>query len=144
MASFKVEGLAELIEGFGDISSIPDHVIDEMLNAEADVAVKAQKKSAETMLRGPYAHNPVQLAGAIKKARVKATSDGKSISIYFAGSRKRGKSEATNAEIAFVNEFGKRGQPARPFIKKANEECADDAVKAATEVHNAFLKSKNL
>ena len=39
--------------------------------------------------------------------------------ITFDGTRKRGNTITRNAEIAFVNEYGKRGQDARPFMKTA-------------------------
>ena len=47
------------------------------------------------------------------------------------------------AEVAFVDEFGKQGQPARPFIQTANEKAADPAIDAAARVYDDFLKSKN-
>ena len=46
--------------------------------------------------------------------------------ISFTGTRRRGNTTTRNAEIAFVNEYGKKGQPARPFIGTAmsrNEEA---------------------
>lgn len=144
MAYFKVEGLDDLAKDFENISTLPSEVIDEMLNAEADVVVAAQKRTAKSMLSGPYAHSPVLIASSIKKSKVKKNSDGASIQIQFVGSRKRAGSTSTKAEIAFVNEFGKRGQNPRPFIETANEECADDAVQAALNVYDAHLKTKNL
>lgn len=61
--------------------------------------------------------------------------------VYPQGTNERGN---RNAEVAFINEFGKHGQPARPFIKTANEEAADTAVEAAAKVYDKYLKSKNL
>lgn len=142
MAYFKVEGLADLIEDFGNIASLPEDVIDEMLNAEADVAVKAQKRTAQSMLHGKFYTG--DLAKSIDKTKVKKTRDGASIQIVFKGSRTRHGGMSTNAEIAVVNEFGKRGQDPRAFIKTANEECADEAVGEAGKVYDAYLKSKNL
>ena len=51
-----------------------------------------------------------------------------------------------NAAVAFINEFGapQRGIQARPFIQTANELSADEAVKAAEDVYDKYLKSKNL
>jgi HK97 gp10 family phage protein len=142
MAFFEVDGLADLIEDFEDIASLPEDVIDDMLNAEADVVAKTQKRTAESMLHGKYYTG--DLAKSIKKSKVMKNSDGASIRIQFIGTRKRGEAVSTNAEVAFVNEFGKRGQSPRPFIKTANDECAGEAVEKATEIHDAFLKSKNL
>ena len=73
--------------------------------------------------------------------------DGQEISVYPQGSRTRGrykKSTTRNAEIAFVNEYGKRGQKARPFIRDANAESESKMEKAAFRIYDNYLKSKNL
>lgn len=55
-----------------------------------------------------------------------------------------------NAEVAFINEFGKsgkhgkKGQPARPFIRTANEAAEERATEAEEKVYNDFLNGKNL
>jgi hypothetical protein len=141
MASFKVDGMAELSEFFENMAAMPQSVIDKMLHAQADVVVKAQKRTAKSMLKGPYAHNPVKLAESISKGKIKNTKDGKSLHIVFKGSRKRGNTTTPNAEIAFLNEFGKRGQNPRPFIKTANENCADEALDASGKVFDDFIES---
>ena len=76
-----------------------------------------------------------------KKLKVKMA--GKALYVYPNGSRCDG-SRRRVTEVAFVNEFGKEGQPARPFIGTANARKGDEAVKAAAEVYDKFLKSKNL
>ena len=61
---------------------------------------------------------------------LKLTADGGHQDITFSGTRPRGNKRVRNAEIAFINEYGRRGQPARPFIGKAmtaNEEKIADA-----------------
>lgn len=69
--------------------------------------------------------------------------NGRAIYVYPKGTRKHGNKRRA-AEVAFVNEFGKAGQPARPFIQTANEKAADAATDAAARVYDSFLKSKNL
>ena len=49
-----------------------------------------------------------------------------------------------NAEILFVNEFGKQGQSARPAVHDANEASAEATTRAEFEVYDRWLKSKNL
>ena len=56
MGTITTKGVETLIEGLGDLASIPDGVIDEMLNAEADVIVSAQQASARTMGAVSYTH----------------------------------------------------------------------------------------
>ena len=43
-----------------------------------------------------------------------------------------------------MNEFGKRGQPARPAIKTANERKEKEAVEAGEKVYHAYLDGKKL
>lgn len=57
------------------------------------------------------------------------------------GHNKRG---TRNAEVAFVNEFGKRGQPGRPALKTANERKEQEAVAAGEKVYHAYLDGKKL
>ena len=74
--------------------------------------------------------------------KLKKTSDGRAIYVYPKGTRRHGNKRRA-AEVAFVDEFGKQGQPARPFIQTANEKAADPATDAAARVYDGFLKSKN-
>lgn len=135
MTRFEAEGLAKLESLFDNLAKMPDEVIDKMLNAEADIAVAAQKRTASSMLNGPYYKGAV--SGAVKKSKAKKTKSGRAINIDFHGEQHGNKI----SEIAFVNEFGKQGQEARPFIKTANEECADAAVDAAGAVYDEFINS---
>ena len=78
---------------------------------------------------------------SIKRGKVKTTKTGRVLHVYLQGVNKDGN---RNAEVAFINEFGKHGQPARPFIRDANEGSIDKAVDAAAEVYDKFLQSKGL
>lgn len=138
MASFKVEGLAELSLSFEEIARLPGSVLDDMLNAQGDVVVAAQKRTASTMLRGPYYAGGV--AGSVAKGKVKNIAGGKMMEIEFKG-RQHGESLA---RIAYINEYGKKGQPARPFIRTANEQAAEQAVEAAANALEKFYKSKGV
>ena len=141
MASFEVEGLFD----FNDLlnaGSIPNDVMNKMLHAAADVAVAAQKKTAASMLDKGYSTG--ELAKSIGKSRIKRSRDGKSISIVFKGDRKRGRRKihtTSNAEIAFLNEFGARGKPGRLFIQTANKQCEEAAIEAAAKVYDKWLES---
>lgn len=109
MARFSVDGLDGLEDLFGHIRDIPYWVLEEMLDKQADVVVAAQRKTAASMLDGPYNKRAVQKA--IKKGKTKRTRDGLVKHIAF-----NGKQHGVRlAEIAFVNEYGKRGQPAPLF-----------------------------
>ena len=139
MAEFGVTGLDELMLSMQEIAQIPDDV-DEILNAQADVTVEAQKAAGRQM--------GVEDTGItlqkLKKGRVKLRKGQRVLYITPTGSRKRGKTRTRNAEIAFINEFGKKGQKARPFIKLGNEKSAEAATAAGFRVYDRWLKSKNL
>lgn len=140
MAEFGVTGLDELMLSMQEIAQIPDDVVDEILNAQADVTVEAQKAAGRQL--------GVEDTGItlqkLKKGRIKLRKGQRVLYITPTGSRKRGKTRTRNAEIAFVNEFGKKGQKARPFIKLGNEKSAEAATAAGFRVYDRWLKSKNL
>lgn len=140
MAEFGVTGLDELMLSMQEIAQIPDDVVDEILNAQADVTVEAQKAAGRQM--------GVEDTGItlkkLKKGRIKLRKGQRVLYITPTGSRKRGKTRTRNAEIAFINEFGKKGQKARPFIKLGNEKSAEAATAAGFRVYDRWLKSKNL
>lgn len=133
MASFSVSGMGELEKMFDSLAELPESVIKEMLDAQADIVTREQKRSARSMLQGPL--NQGAVANSIRKGRFKRSSDGGSINIEFEGTQHGNRL----TEIAFINEFGKRGQPARPFIQTANESCADETTQAAQDVFNKWV-----
>ena len=140
MAELSTQGLDGLIDDMTVLMELPDETVLEMLTAEAEVVAAAQQSEAQSM--GVYATG--KTAGSIsydKKLKVKGAS--RAIYVSPKGTRSDG-NKRRNAEVAFVNEYGKAGQPARPFINTANEKSADAAVEAAAGVYDKYLKSKNL
>lgn len=139
MANLTTIGLDDLIADFGDIAEIPDSVIDAMITAEADVIEPEQNRMMQTMWAGRYKTGTT--AASLKRSKITAGKDGRSISISPQGTNANGN---RNAEVAFINEFGKKGQPARPAIDTANKNKAEQAFDAAEKVYNAFVDSKKL
>ena len=140
MASLTYSGYDELILSMQEVANLPDEVLDEMLNAQADIVVDAQRKQAEAM---GVVDTGLTLR-SIKKGKVKVKKGVRSIFITPSGTRKRGKKRVRNAEIAFINEFGKKKQKARPFIRTANEMSAQATTQAAADVLDRYYTSKNL
>jgi hypothetical protein len=138
VANFYVEGLEDLMNSFENIALMPDKVIDDVLNAQADVLVEKKKHTARTMLKGPYSKG--MIANSVKKGKIRRGGNWASISVDFVG--KRGKS--TISEIAFINEHGKTNQPARPFIRTAIELSEKEALKASEKILDDFYKKNNL
>lgn len=146
MAEFGCAGLDDLMLSLQEIAEIPVDVQDEILGAQADVVVEAQREKVRAF--GIYdGSSPVHVANSIKKGRPKTRRSGRVVYVTPMGSRTRGKSKrqkTRNAEILFVNEFGKRGQAARPAVATANEESAEATTMAGFRVYDAWLKSKDL
>ena len=140
MAEFGVTWLDGLMLSMEKIAQLPDEVVDEILNAQADVTVEAQKAAAKAL----RVEDTGLVLRSIKKGRVKVKKGRRVLYITPTGSRKRGRKRVRNAEIAFVNEFGKRGQKARPFVRTGNESSARRATEAGMEVYDRWLKSNNL
>lgn len=144
MAGFVTQGLDSLMLDLQTVASMPEEVQDEILNAEADVVVAAQKRKVREM--GIYdGESTVHVVNAIKKSKPKTDRKGQRV-IYVTpkGSRKRGNTTTRNAEILFVNEFGKRGQKARPAVATANAESEAETTAAGMRVWSGFLEKNHL
>lgn len=141
MAEFKAIGLDELSLSLQEIAEIPEDIQDEMLQAQGNIVARAQRESAQrygiqrtgTMIR------------SIKPGRVKLDKHGNRV-LYVTpvGSRVRGGKKTTNAEIAFLNEYGTRKQKARPFMRDANERSAEAATQAAADIYYRWQDSRGL
>ncbi len=136
MASLNITGLGETLTTMEKIANIPDNVIDSMLNAGADVVVKKQKKVG---LRMGVHKTGVTLDSIKKSQKTGKTSAGRYIDIYPQGKNADGN---RNAEVAFINEYGKEEQPARPFMRTANEEAEAEVTDAEAEVLQDWQESQ--
>ena len=138
MARIEFSGIGEMESALSDIANDIDGLADEMLNAMGDVVVPAQKRTASAMLKGPY--NKGAVMASIQKSRVKRGKGGKVMFIEFVGTQ-HGEDLST---IAYINEYGKTNQPARPFIMTANEQSEVEAVEKAASVLFNHYKGKGL
>lgn len=138
MATFSCDGIDDLMLSMAEIAEIPSSVQDEMLNAQANIVMKAQRAKGEAY----GVHRTGVTLNSIKAdKKVRRSGKGRHINVYPQGTNADGN---RNSEVAFINEFGKRGQPARPFISDANEACAAETTEAARRIYDNWLKSKNL
>lgn len=90
-----------------------DGAIRRGVKAGADLLSTCTKNYGRSMWRGPYSTGTT-----IAALTVEQKSDTKAVLTY-EGENARG---TRNAEVAFINEYGKRGQAARP----ANRSALDD------------------
>lgn len=118
MANLEISGFDELNAAIRRIGTLPPSVKTEALDKMAAVALNKIRSTGETMgVRDP--ESGVHILDKLTTTKAKTTETGGYEDVTFSGSRKRGKTTTRNAEIAFVNEYGKTGQPARPFVGQA-------------------------
>ncbi len=141
MARFDTNGLDRLVLDLTELANIPEDTLSQMLNEEADIIAAGQKEMAYTM--GVFDTGATQ--AAIVKGPVKKTRYGdRCIYVYPRGEVTRNGRTYRLAERAFINEFGRRGQPARPFIAEANNKYIGTAVNAAVEILDAYIDKCDL
>lgn len=133
MAKLKLDGYQDLIDAFGRLSDMPDNVTEKALTAMEEVAADRIRKSGETY-RVRDRNSDVHILDKIKVNKPKKTESGGYADVTFSGSRTRHGNQTRNAEIAFVNEYGKRNQQARPFVGEAMDKNADAIAKAGADV----------
>ena len=139
MASLDFSGLDELNAAFARMAEIPERVTANALSAMAEVAAKKIKSRGEAAgIRDP--ESSVHILDKIKASKPKITDSGGYADITFQGARTRGRTKTRNAEIAFVNEYGKRGQQARPFIGTAMTQSEQAIVDAGAEVLGDYIE----
>ena len=133
---------------FGDIEALMDDLRQlgedteemalEIVTEQQDILYEAQQKMAESMLQGPY------YAGGVKEGMTKktpfSTGNGAEAHITFEGMQHGSRI----GEIAFINEYGKTNQPARPFIQMAIEQENGNLGKAADKIVDKYLKKAGL
>lgn len=141
MPSLELLGFEDLSDAFARISNIPKNVTEDALKAMAAVAAAKIRSTGEAMgVRDPK--SDVHILDKIKTAKPKVTASGGYANITFSGTRTRGKTKTRNAEIAFVNEYGKRGQPARPFIGTAMTKNADTISAPGEEIVGDWIEKE--
>ena len=137
MGKLQINGIDEMMLDFADLSELPESLVAEMLEAEAEEVIGEQKKSA------PYRNG--DLSGSIKADVMKADKQGNHyITVRPAGTHhktKGGKIAVRNAEGGFILEYGapQKGIKATQWMRKANEKAAPRAVAAAERVYNDYI-----
>ena len=142
MARLELSGFDDLNDVFNKIADIPWPVTDNALQAMASVEKDKVKEQGERAgIRDE--ESSVHILDKLKVNKSKKDSAGGHADVTFSGTRTRGKGKKTrNAEIAFVNEFGKEGQAARPFVKNAVENFADEITAPGEKVIGDWLENE--
>ena len=141
MATLELQGFEDLEDAMRRIAEIPFPVTEEALDAMASVAAEKIRSTGESMgVRDP--ESDVHILDQITKAKTKQTASGGYADITFRDSRTRNGIRTRNAEIAFINEYGKRSQPARPFIGRAMTQNEDLIQNAGEKVIGEWIEKE--
>lgn len=137
--TMSVSGCKELADAMKRVGKLPKATLKKMVSEEAKPVKKEIKSKAKSMLQGPYYKGDV--ARHVYKGRPQVSAkNGARNPITFKGMAHGNRI----AEIAFINEYGKKSQPARPFIKEAFKASADPAAEAAMDVLKEYMKDCGL
>lgn len=138
---------------FGEIPSyaedIPIEIVDKMLMAEADAVEPTMERNAQTVLKGEYWTGQTARALTRKPPHIwrgKRGNGQRQVTLTFKGVRhdKYHKKGERNATIAFVNEYGARSIPARPFIQMAIDATETMAFDSAEKIFDEWLKKEKM
>ena len=147
MAQFKTRGVDELVLSLEQLATTPEETQYSILEAGASALIPRWKETLQSMKRTG------QLIESVKAARKKGespivaiTPKGKRKGAY-TGQRKThggGTYQGTNAEVAYVLEYGTPRMAATHWMETTNEEAGDEVVAAEAAVWDEYLKSLNL
>ena len=134
MAKMKAKMPDELIAKLTRLGQRTDEVCEKALKAGAEVAEKAVASNLSAVIgRGTKydSRSTGQLEKALGISPVKLNDKGElDIKVGFAEPRSDGES---NAKIANILEYGKSGQPPKPFLKPAKSKARRQIMAAMTE-----------
>jgi len=122
----------ELLNKLSRVGSSMDAIANSALKAGGEVVLKKTKSNLQSMVEGP---STGQLVNALGLSPVLLDRNGNyNIKVGFDEYRADGSS---NAMVANIIEYGKHGQPAKPFLKNAKisskKECEETMARKIEE-----------
>lgn len=133
MARFRTEGLDELIADMDAMGASTGELADDMLMAGAEEVKKAWK----TAIRKHRLIDTRDMVDSVGYARsVKKVGDIKSVDIYPRGKNRKG---VRNAEVAFVNHYGKSSKKGTHFVDDADDMAGPLVENKLTKMHDDWL-----
>ena len=131
MAKATVKMPENLLEKLQKLGNQTDRIIESTLEAGGEVALAAVKGNLDGVI-GRNTKEPSrssgELAGALGLSPVKVDRNGTyNVKVGFREPRRDG---GVNAKIANILEYGKHGQPAKPFLKPAKHSSRDRVIDA--------------
>lgn len=118
----------DLLKKLSKLGSKMDEVSEKALEAGGGIVLGKVKSNLQGVLSG---NSTGELLGSLGLSKVLLGRDGNhNIKVGFAEPRSDGKS---NAMIANIIEYGKHGQPAKPFLKSAKKQSKKACIEAMTQ-----------
>lgn len=131
----------DFLERLSKLGKKTDEISKEVLKAGGEVALQKVKSNLDAVIGHGLAHDSRstgQLQGALGLSPPSLDRNGNyNIKVGFAENRTDGES---NAKIANIIEFGKSGQPARPFLARAKRQSKKLCEAAMKEKFEEELK----
>ena len=163
MAKLTTTGLSDFVLSMEELRNMPKGVIEDMLEAASVPVIEAQKaqfREDGLVKTGTLADSP-GWNGSVYNA-----GEGRYIDVYPQGTnhtrtaksdsakdtkrrhkkKKGSESDITNAEVAFIHEFGAKGRniTATQSIRVATEKSADEAAEEKQRVYDEYVSSLGL
>ena len=122
----------DLLKKLSRVGDNMDKIAESALTAGGDVVLRKTKSNLESMVKGP---STGQLVSALGMSPVLLDRNGNyNIKVGFDEYRSDG---SANAMVANIIEYGKHGQPAKPFLKNAKssskKECEETMARKIEE-----------
>ncbi len=143
MARFKVDGIDTFIGTFEEILQISDEAKIKAVEAGADIMVKTIQQKGESY----GVRDTGMTLDSIVRKNGRMTDDGAECVVTVKGTRSNGSGARggktltkTNADVAFMNNYGTRKNKAKPFFDEGASESENSAVEAATKTYENYLK----
>ena len=152
MAGFKYNGIDAIEASLTQLATLPDSARWSILSAGAAVVQRFQQRQ----IGAEFKRRTGQLFGSISVKR-KGSGEAMAAQILPTGNRKRastgrrsyrgrsnGSYQGTNAEVAYILEYGSPRIPASHWMEKANEQAEPEMMRAEAAAWDEYLKSINL
>lgn len=134
----------DLMQQLQHLSDNIEDIEGKMLDNATDVLKPEIEKNLKQAITGKYATGELESSVAVKKKR---TAKEKSNTVYFKGTTirqfKNGKTQKVrNGLKATILEYGKNGQPPRPFVRPAMNAKRAEMIRVMEEIFDREVLNK--
>jgi HK97 gp10 family phage protein len=130
MATFKTSLPDDFLLQLSNLGERTDEIIPKVLKVGGEVVLKRAKSNLQAVIgKTKYPSRATgELVGALGVSQARQDREGNmNVKIGFSEPRQDG---GSNAKLANIIEYGKHGQPPRPFMKPAKSQTKNEVVEA--------------